>query len=69
MITITVRPNASLLVEGDDVTVVDAAGQPFELVKRPFSLCRCGASQKKPFCDGSHRTIGFQASESAGPAK
>jgi len=67
MAKITVRLNGPYLVEGDDVTVVDATGQPFVLVKRPFKLCRCGASKQKPFCDGSHHTIDFQAPETAAP--
>ena len=63
--TIKVRENGSLLVEGEDVAVVDWNGNPYPLAKRPFALCRCGASAKKPFCDGSHRAMGFQASEAA----
>ena len=67
MATIKVRPNGSLLVEGDDVTLVDWNGQPYQLAKRPFSLCRCGASTRKPFCDGTHSRIGFAAAEAAVP--
>ena len=67
MATIKVRPNGSLLVEGDDVTLVDWNGQPYQLAKRPFSLCMCGASTRKPFCDGTHSRIGFAAAEAAVP--
>jgi len=67
MATIKVRQNGSLLVEGDDVTLVDWNGQVYTLPKRPFSLCRCGASTNKPFCDGSHSKVGFAAAEAAVP--
>ena len=69
MVTIKVRQNGSLLVDGDDVTLVDWNGQPYAIAKRPFALCRCGASTRKPFCDGTHSRIGFAAAEAAvGPA-
>jgi CDGSH-type Zn-finger protein len=63
--TIKVRQNGPYLVEGDDVTVVDWNGHAYEIPKRPFVLCRCGGSKSKPFCDGTHRTIAFQAAEAA----
>ena len=67
MAKITVRKNGSLLVDGDDVTLVDWNGKEYPLAKRPFSLCRCGASTRKPFCDGSHSKVGFAAAEEAVP--
>lgn len=65
MATIKVRQNGSLLVDGEEVTLIDWNGNEYKLEKRPFALCRCGHSAKKPFCDGSHKTVGFQASEAA----
>jgi CDGSH-type Zn-finger protein len=65
MTTIRVRQNGPYRVEGDDVTVVDWNGNPYPIAKRPIALCRCGASTTKPFCDGTHSTIGFQAAEAA----
>ena len=56
---ITVFNNGSLRVEGD-FEVFDQDGKAFGLAGRErISLCRCGASAKKPFCDGSHKTCGF----------
>ncbi|WP_078545914.1 CDGSH iron-sulfur domain-containing protein [Litchfieldia alkalitelluris] len=50
---IKVNNNGSLRVTGD-VELVDANGKVFT-TKQTFSLCRCGLSEKKPFCDGSHK--------------
>ena len=62
---VQVRDNGPFLVTGP-VTVTDAAGNVFDLKgKETFSLCRCGASANKPFCDGCHKTNGFQAAERA----
>lgn len=67
-VKITVRPNGSLRVEGA-VKLVDANGGQWDVASKPaFSLCRCGASANKPFCDGAHAKIGFQATETAPPA-
>jgi len=65
MATIKIRQNGPYLVEGEDVTVVDWNGAAYPISKRPFALCRCGASTNKPFCDGTHSKIGFQAAEAA----
>ena len=67
MAKITVRQNGNLLVEGDDVTLVDWNGKEYTVPKRPFALCRCGASTRKPFCDGTHSRVGFAAAEDAVP--
>jgi len=56
---ITVKHDGSLRVEGD-FEIVDPEGRPFGLAGRPHvSLCRCGQSQKKPFCDGAHKASAF----------
>ncbi len=58
---ITVRPNGPLRVEGD-FTICDPEGNAFDLAGRTaISLCRCGQSQDKPFCDGSHKRVGFES--------
>jgi CDGSH-type Zn-finger protein len=57
---ITVRHDGSLRVDGD-FEIVDPEGKPFGLAGRTnVALCRCGHSQTKPFCDGTHRTVGFR---------
>lgn len=52
---ITVNPNGSLKIEGD-FEIVDNQGNVYGLQGRTsLGLCRCGLSNNKPFCDGSHR--------------
>ena len=58
-VTIKVNDNGSYRITGD-VELVDAEGNAFE-TKPSFSLCRCGASKNKPFCDGTHKKIGFES--------
>jgi CDGSH-type Zn-finger protein len=58
---VTVMNNGSLRIEGD-FEIVDMEGRPFGLAGRAkVSLCRCGQSNNKPFCDGTHKTCGFDS--------
>lgn len=65
-VTIRMRPNGPLLVEGS-VQLVDSAGNPFpsNAEKPTIALCRCGASEKRPYCDGAHNRCGFESDEKA----
>jgi CDGSH-type Zn-finger protein len=57
---VTVNNDGSIRIEGD-FEITDPQGQVFGLAGRTaIGLCRCGASQNKPFCDGSHAKTGFQ---------
>jgi 3-phenylpropionate/trans-cinnamate dioxygenase ferredoxin subunit len=64
-VTIEVRKNGPLIVNGP-VELKDADGKLYPVEER-MALCRCGASTTKPFCDGTHSKIGFQAAETAVP--
>lgn len=57
--TITACPNGPLIVRGP-IELVDEQGNPVERHRRTIALCRCGASGIRPFCDGSHRLVGFR---------
>ncbi len=65
-ITIRLREHGPLVIQGP-MRVVDHQGNEFALPtgKDNVALCRCGQSQQRPFCDGSHRQCGFQASDLA----
>ena len=52
------QPNGPLLIEGN-VELCSGTGRTFERTTS-VRLCRCGASENKPFCDGSHRRVAFQ---------
>jgi CDGSH-type Zn-finger protein len=61
MTEITPKDNGSLRISGEFV-IRDADGNAFDLGGRTeISLCRCGHSNNKPFCDGTHKKIGFQS--------
>ena len=67
-VKITARKNGPFRVETteNEVILLDAEGGFYDLTGKPaFSLCRCGGSVNKPFCDGTHSKIGFQAAELA----
>jgi CDGSH-type Zn-finger protein len=58
---ITINNNGSIRVEGE-FEICDVEGKPFGLAGRTaIGLCRCGHSENKPFCDGSHKRTGFES--------
>ncbi len=64
-VVIKVRENGSILITGP-VTLTDHLGNQYDLTgKANIALCRCGHSQRKPFCDGAHKTCGFIGNETA----
>ncbi|MBA3860541.1 MAG: CDGSH iron-sulfur domain-containing protein [Actinomycetota bacterium] len=57
--------NGPYVVEGVE-RIIDADGNEYDVSDRPrVSLCRCGGSTNKPFCDGTHSKLGFDAAERA----
>ena len=63
---ILVRNNGPLRVYGP-VKLVDAEGNEFTVPDGEwYTLCRCGESARKPFCDSTHKSIEFDAPSSAG---
>ena len=67
-IEIVARKDGPYLVTGDlsQLELRDGAGNLYDLAgKSRVFLCRCGGSTTKPFCDGQHSKIGFQAAEEA----
>jgi CDGSH-type Zn-finger protein/uncharacterized Fe-S cluster protein YjdI len=52
-------PNGPLLVSGNVTLITGSGREAWKGTKA--ALCRCGVSENKPFCDGSHRAAGFEA--------
>jgi CDGSH-type Zn-finger protein len=64
-VKISCRENGPLLITGP-VALVDHLGNQYDLGgKDTIALCRCGASENRPFCDGSHKSCGFVSNETA----
>lgn len=68
MADVSIHPmkNGPLIVEGP-VDLFDTEGNAVPLDKTRIALCRCGASSNKPFCDGTHSKIGFEAAAVINP--
>ena len=64
-VKVTVSNNGPFRLQADDpseLAIFDLAGNQFGLAGRTtISLCRCGLSENKPFCDGAHNRQGFQS--------
>ncbi|WP_375372611.1 CDGSH iron-sulfur domain-containing protein [Clavibacter capsici] len=52
-------PDGPLLVRGE-FEIVDPEGRPVPRTRKTVALCRCGVSSIKPYCDGTHRLVGFR---------
>lgn len=60
---IEVKDNGPYQLKGK-FQLVDASGNKFD-AKSDISLCRCGRSDNKPFCDGTHEEIDFKSAPRA----
>lgn len=58
--SVTACTDGPLLVRGD-VKIYDSAGNEVPKNRRTVALCRCGVSSIKPWCDGTHKAVGFTA--------
>ena len=65
-VKITVKKAGPLLVDGV-FELRDQDGNVIAVPRQPCALCRCGASTNKPFCDGTHSKIGFDAAAAVVP--
>ena len=63
-VTIRALKNGPYEVRGE-TSLMDRRGGKYRGQKDPLYLCRCGKSKNKPYCDGSHIEMGFQAEEIA----
>ncbi len=64
-VEIKARHNGPYKVTGP-IRLIDADGTEYVVpAGEPVALCRCGGSTTKPFCDGTHSKIGFEAAERA----
>lgn len=66
-VVVQTRENGPILIKGP-ITLIDHLGNVFDLTgKDSVALCRCSHSQRRPFCDGTHKTCGFTAGETVPP--
>jgi CDGSH-type Zn-finger protein len=64
---ITPYRDGPILVRGG-FSLTDQDGNPLPTHQRTIALCRCGRSSRQPFCDGTHKAIGWRAPSGPGDA-
>ncbi len=58
---IKINTNGPYVISAEDLVLVASDGSPIELPQgSAVALCRCGQSNMKPFCDGTHKDCGFE---------
>ena len=62
---ITPYRDGPILIRGG-FTLVDQDGNDIPTHQRTVALCRCGRSSRKPFCDGTHKAVGWRAPSGPG---
>jgi CDGSH-type Zn-finger protein len=67
-VSITACPDGPLLVRGS-FEILTPAGEVIPPRRKTVALCRCGVSTLKPFCDGSHKAIGFRTEPELPPTQ
>ncbi|MGO4303732.1 MULTISPECIES: CDGSH iron-sulfur domain-containing protein [unclassified Cupriavidus] len=65
-VTVTVQDNGPYRIKGP-IRILTPAGDSIDFEGDQVWLCRCGHSEKKPFCDGSHKRVGFSATSPPKP--
>lgn len=60
MTRITPYRDGPYIIRGD-FTLTDQDGREIDPGRGTIALCRCGKSQIRPFCDGTHKLVGFRA--------
>jgi CDGSH-type Zn-finger protein len=66
-VTVTPYEDGPLIIRGP-VELLTQDGRPIDPGRKTIALCRCGRSAAKPFCDGSHKVVGFRATSEPDPA-
>ncbi len=62
LVEVTCNDNGSIRISGGDFVIKDGKGNAYDLSgRKAITLCRCGASMNKPFCDGAHNRTGFNS--------
>ncbi len=59
-IVVTPYRDGPLLIRGR-ARIFDEQGRELDRRRDPIALCRCGKSRLRPFCDGTHKLVGFRA--------